>query len=71
MDSQKIYSTVLERYSALSSDKTQTSDAHSKSVAQAFGYTEEDLQSIPTQANLGLSCGNPLAIASLREVCQA
>ncbi|KAB5533497.1 S-adenosyl-L-methionine-dependent methyltransferase [Coniochaeta sp. 2T2.1] len=67
MDSQKIYSAVLERYSALSSEKAQISDAYSKSVAQAFGYTEEDLRSIPAQANLGLSCGNPLAIASLRE----
>jgi arsenite methyltransferase len=66
-----MYSAVLERYSTLSVDKAQTRDAYSKSVAQAFGYTEEDLQSIPTQANLGLSCGNPLAIASLREVCQA
>lgn len=71
MDSQKIYSAVLERYSALSSEKARASDAYSKSVAQAFGYTEENLRSTAAQANLGLSCGNPLAIASLREVCQA
>ncbi|KAI9702730.1 MAG: hypothetical protein M1820_006114 [Bogoriella megaspora] len=40
---------------------------YSSTIAQAFGYTEEELSSIPQEANLGLSCGNPLAIASLRE----
>lgn len=59
---------VTERYSALTTDAAKTSNAYSKSVAQSFGYTEEDLQSIPSQANLGLSCGNPMAIASLRQV---
>ncbi|KAH8688900.1 S-adenosyl-L-methionine-dependent methyltransferase [Phaeosphaeriaceae sp. PMI808] len=41
--------------------------SYSSAIAQAFGYTEEELNSIPRDANLGLSCGNPLAIASLRE----
>jgi len=36
-------------------------------VAKAFGYSEEELMSIPTTANLGLSCGNPTAIASIKE----
>jgi SAM-dependent methyltransferase len=31
------------------------------------GYTPEDLASVPDGANLGLGCGNPTAIASLRE----
>ena len=33
----------------------------------ALGYTEEDLASVPDGANMGLGCGNPQAIASLRE----
>jgi SAM-dependent methyltransferase len=37
-----------------------------KAVAEAFGYTPEQLASIPAEANLGLSCGNPTAFASLR-----
>ena len=37
-------------------------------VAQAFGYTKEDLESIPLGSNLGLSCGNPVASATLKEV---
>ncbi|MGB4705178.1 MAG: arsenite methyltransferase [Candidatus Saccharicenans sp.] len=30
------------------------------------GYTEEELKSIPAGANLGLGCGNPLALADLK-----
>ena len=35
-------------------------------MAEAFGYTPEELASIPAEANMGLSCGNPTAFASLR-----
>ena len=37
-----------------------------RAVAEAFGYTPEELASIPAEANLGLSCGNPTAFAGLR-----
>lgn len=37
-----------------------------RAVAQAFGYSEGELASIPAEANMGLSCGNPTAFASLR-----
>src|SRR5262249_39018839 len=37
-----------------------------KAVAEAFGYTPEELASIPAEANMGLSCGNPTATAHLR-----
>jgi ubiquinone/menaquinone biosynthesis C-methylase UbiE len=35
-------------------------------LAQAIGYSDEDLQATPESANMGLSCGNPTALASLR-----
>jgi len=35
-------------------------------VAAAFGYSTAELRSIPAEANLGLSCGNPTALANLR-----
>jgi SAM-dependent methyltransferase len=35
-------------------------------VAEAFGYSAEELASIPAEANMGLSCGNPTATANLR-----
>lgn len=36
-------------------------------VAQAAGYSEAELALLPEGANMGLSCGNPTAIASLKE----
>jgi arsenite methyltransferase len=35
-------------------------------VALAVGYADEDLGTLPEGANMGLSCGNPTALASLR-----
>jgi arsenite methyltransferase len=37
-----------------------------QSVAESFGYTAEQLASIPAEANMGVSCGNPTAISSLK-----
>jgi arsenite methyltransferase len=37
-----------------------------RSVAVAFGYSPGELASIPAKANMGLSCGNPTAFATLR-----
>ena len=31
-----------------------------------IGYTEEEMKSAPRESNLGLGCGNPTALASLR-----
>jgi SAM-dependent methyltransferase len=33
----------------------------------ALGYSQEDLAAVPEGANMGLGCGNPQAIAGLRE----
>ena len=35
-------------------------------LAQAIGYAGDDLASLPEGANMGLSCGNPVALASLK-----
>ena len=35
--------------------------------AKSVGYSDEDLKNIPAEANLSLSCGNPTALASLKE----
>jgi len=43
-------------------DVTKTDD-----ISKKIGYTEEELSSLPADANLGLGCGNPTAIASLTE----
>jgi len=36
-------------------------------IGAKIGYSREDLESVPEGANLGLGCGNPVALASLRE----
>jgi arsenite methyltransferase len=36
-------------------------------ISQKIGYSDEELKSIPDGANLGLGCGNPIALASLKE----
>jgi len=36
-------------------------------LSKKVGYSDEDLKSAPEGANLGLGCGNPVAIALLRE----
>jgi SAM-dependent methyltransferase len=36
-------------------------------LSRRMGYSDEDLQAVPEGANLGLGCGNPLALASLKE----
>ena len=35
-------------------------------VSQVMGYSPEELSSVPEEANLGLGCGNPQAIAGLK-----
>jgi len=35
-------------------------------ISKRIGYGKEDLSSVPQGANLGLGCGNPVAIASLK-----
>lgn len=36
-------------------------------LAERIGYTREELEALPADANMGLSCGNPNAIANLKE----
>lgn len=36
-------------------------------VSRKLGYSEEELKAVPDGANLGLGCGNPVALASLKQ----
>jgi hypothetical protein len=64
MDSSEIYDQVREHYSSATRN---TSVKYGEAVAKSFGYSADELANTPQDANLGLSCGNPLAIASLKE----
>src|SRR4051812_28176468 len=36
--------------------------------SEAFGYNADELNAVPKGSHMGLSCGNPVAMASLKEV---
>ena len=47
-------------------EKAPATGRSANEVAQSLGYSAEQTGAVPEGANLGLGCGNPLAIASLR-----
>ncbi|EAU88648.2 arsenite S-adenosylmethyltransferase [Coprinopsis cinerea okayama7 len=63
---EEIVKVVTESYGARALTAG-TDQEYAQSVASAFGYTAEELQAIPAEANMGLSCGNPTGIANLKE----
>jgi len=65
--SSSIEQLVRERYGSVAKSGLSSEQGGVRAVAEAFGYTAEELASIPAEANMGLSCGNPTATASLRE----
>src|SRR6202051_2078717 len=65
--SQVIEQAVKSKYGSVATSGLSTDHDGVRAVAEAFGYSAEELASIPAEANMGLSCGNPTAFASLRE----
>jgi SAM-dependent methyltransferase len=66
---EKIRETVRDGYSDIAQGKSSCccgSQSPDK-LAEAIGYTNEELQVLPDGANMGLSCGNPTAIANLKQ----
>jgi ubiquinone/menaquinone biosynthesis C-methylase UbiE len=57
---------VREKYASAATSTLSGDHAGVKSIANAFGYSDEELAAIPAEANLGLSCGNPTATANLK-----
>ena len=62
--------TIVDRvrvgYAAVAASALTGEAAGVRAVAEAFGYSAEELARLPAEANMGLSCGNPTAFASLR-----
>ncbi len=76
MEESEVRKTVREGYAMIArtegsccrSTVSCCSDSHMQDkVSKKLGYTEQDLKSVPEGANLGLGCGNPIALASLKE----
>ena len=64
--SQQLLDSVMSKYGAVAESTLSSNHEGVKAVAEAFGYSAEELTSIPAEANMGLSCGNPTATANLR-----
>ena len=77
MDKEEIRKVVREGYAKIVKQDSSCCDPVKSSccgsidlaqdISRNIGYTEEELKAVPEGANLGLGCGNPVALASLRE----
>ena len=76
MEEKKIKKAVQERYATIATQNSSCcgstnvccgSTPSPKDISRNIGYTEEQMQSVPEGANLGLGCGNPTALASLKK----
>jgi len=64
--SKQIEEAVRDRYGSFAESALSSEHTGVRAVAEAFGYSADELSSIPAEANMGLSCGNPTASAHLR-----
>jgi len=77
MKEEKIKNIVREGYAKVAKKETSCctptpaacscSKPTSEEISQRIGYSQEDINSVPEGANLGLGCGNPVALASLKK----
>ena len=64
--------TIMEGYGSIAENKEKSccgsnkKDVTKEDYAKGLGYSAEDLKGLPEGANMGLSCGNPTAMASLQ-----
>src|SRR5271169_1482968 len=74
---QKIHQLVREGYARIAQDTSAgccspgvsccgSAPQDADKLARELGYSVEELKSLPDGANMGLSCGNPAALAALR-----
>ena len=76
MNNKEIKKAVREGYAKIANKKSSccepvSSGFGSKELAERIskkiGYTDEELKVVPEGANLGLGCGNPVALGTLRK----
>jgi len=69
MKEKQIKSFVKSRYGKIAKSGASCcpTDASLLEQAKLIGYSEEDIKNIPEESNMGLGCGNPIALAGLKE----
>ena len=61
------YAQAVTKESSCCSPANSCCSSTQEDISKSIGYTDEDISSVPDGANLGLGCGNPVALASLKE----
>jgi arsenite methyltransferase len=71
MKEEKVRKAVRQRYGKIAKSETCgcgcSPNSKSKSISEQIGYSKNDLNSVPDGADLSLGCGNPVALASLKQ----
>jgi len=71
MNSKKIHEIVKKAYGRIVKEQKgcgcDICGTNTREFAKTIGYSEKELNAIPAESNLGLGCGNPTALASLKE----
>ncbi len=63
----KRYGKIARGRGACCGGKARQEEGDPRTIAAAIGYDETELRAVPEGANLGLGCGNPLAMAEVGE----
>lgn len=66
MNPRRMIDDVREQYAGVARGQLSNDSAAVRSIASAFGYSDDELNRLPAEANMGLSCGNPVALAGIR-----
>jgi SAM-dependent methyltransferase len=61
------YAKVARESSPCCTPSTSCCSTSAETISEGIGYSQEEMSSVPEGSNLGLGCGNPTALASLKE----
>jgi len=69
MKEREVKSFVKNRYGKIAKGGASCCSSSESLIEQAklVGYSEEDVRKVPEESNMGLGCGNPVALAALKE----
>lgn len=71
MEDKEVKEYVKKRYGEIAKSEACCSSCgcgpSAADVALRIGYSKDDLKSVPEASSMGLGCGNPVALASLKE----
>jgi len=67
MDESKVKDIVKKSYAGIAKSASSCGcSCGSKDISRSIGYSEEDMDAVP-EANLGLGCGNPIALGKIKK----